>query len=96
MATLTVRLLTCDGLDDGEVCDAEYGGDTDVPSFNVLRGMARARAGWVAHAGRDYCPGHAAKPRAARGWLEAADEAALDRAADRLAAFLAPAAGGAR
>jgi hypothetical protein len=63
VSTLTIRILTCDGVDDGEVCPAEYGGDTDGQSFARLRQDAKALAGWTALAGRDYCPDHAAQAR---------------------------------
>lgn len=57
MGALTIRLLTCDGTHAGEVCDAEYGGDTDVPSHDVLRDRA-AEAGWRHDATQDtdHCP----------------------------------------
>lgn len=67
MSALEIRLLTCDGLDDGEVCDAEYGGDADMPSFRVLRAEAHTLANWTSANGRDYCPDHAAQARAVVG-----------------------------
>jgi len=54
---LTIRLLTCDGVDDGEVCGAEFGGDPDVLSLAALRGQARPDGWWSAD-GRDLCPDH--------------------------------------
>lgn len=59
MTALVIRILTCDAVDDGEVCDAEYGGDADVPSPDALRSDA-SENGWRRIPGdnTDYCPHH--------------------------------------
>ncbi|MER7788597.1 hypothetical protein [Streptomyces sp. NPDC097640] len=56
MSGLIIPILTCDGTHNGEVCDAEYGGDPDVPSLAKLRETASAE-GWMTGDDRDYCPG---------------------------------------
>lgn len=55
MSTLTILLLTCDGLIDREVCPEEYGGDLEVRSIETLRERA-AGEGWRSGDDRDYCP----------------------------------------
>ena len=55
MSGLLSPILTCDGTQQGEVCDAEYGGDPDVPSLAKLREIAGGK-GWMTAGGRDYCP----------------------------------------
>lgn len=86
MSALEVRLLTCDGVDDGEVCDAEYGNDTydetATRSFAQIREDAKTLANWTAAHGLDYCPDHAA-------------QAAADVAVTVLRSMIAPS-GGAR
>lgn len=57
MTALLIRILTCDGTDDGEVCAAEFGGDPDVPSIAALREQAKPD-GWHSADGRDLCPAH--------------------------------------
>ena len=59
MTGLVIRILTCDGTDDGEVCSAEFGGDPDVKSLDDLRRDA-AEEGWRRVPGDDidYCPHH--------------------------------------
>ncbi|MFF0183481.1 hypothetical protein [Streptomyces sp. NPDC005244] len=58
MTGLVIRILTCDETDDGEVCDAEYGGDADMPSLDALRSEA-AENGWRHLEGYgDFCPDH--------------------------------------
>lgn len=67
MSALQVRLLTCDGVDDGEVCDAEYGGnamdESETRAWVLLRGDAAALGDWSSVGGRDYCPDHADQAR---------------------------------
>lgn len=74
MSTLEVRLLTCDETDDGEVCDAEYGGDTtndtESRSWARLREDAKTQ-GWSSVDGRDYCPDHTAWARPVAGDVDA-------------------------
>lgn len=59
MTAHVARYLTCDGLPDGEVCDAELMADDGVDLIYTLRRTARD-GGWVAvgdgHDRRDYCP----------------------------------------
>ncbi|GAA4702389.1 hypothetical protein [Streptomyces youssoufiensis] len=56
MSALTIRIITCDGQPaDGEVCDAEYGGDPDTTSIAAVRQQARAE-GWQTGSRRDLCP----------------------------------------
>lgn len=57
MSGLIVRLLTCDGTDDGEVCDAELTAGDDVRSLVQLRTVAFRQHGWSTR-GRDLCPMH--------------------------------------
>ncbi|WP_030777187.1 hypothetical protein [Streptomyces sp. NRRL S-920] len=59
MTALVIRILTCDAVDDGEVCDSEFGGDPEVPSIEALR-RAAAEEGWRRPPGDDvdYCPHH--------------------------------------
>ncbi|MFE9363719.1 hypothetical protein ACFYNN_13060 [Streptomyces sp. NPDC006978] len=58
MSGLIVRLLLCDGLDDGEVCDAELTATPDVTSLTQLRTIAFRDLGWSTRGGRDLCPRH--------------------------------------
>ncbi|MFE2019845.1 hypothetical protein ACFW9O_17595 [Streptomyces sp. NPDC059499] len=57
MSGLVVRLLLCDGVDDGEVCDAELTATTDVRSLAQLRTVAFREHGWSTRGG-DHCPAH--------------------------------------
>ncbi|MCX4912884.1 hypothetical protein [Streptomyces sp. NBC_00687] len=59
MSGLEIRIITCDAVDDGEVCDGEYGGDPSVESLDALRREA-AEEGWRRLPGDDvdYCPHH--------------------------------------
>lgn len=56
---LVIRILTCDGTDDGEVCDSEFGGNPEVKSLDALRRDA-AEEGWRQVPGDDcdFCPHH--------------------------------------
>ncbi len=59
MTGLVIRILTCDAVDGGEVCDSEFGGDPATVSLDALRGEA-AEEGWRRLPGDDvdYCPHH--------------------------------------
>lgn len=58
MSVLTIRIITCDGTTDGEVCPAEHGGEPGLPLADLLR-TAR-EAGWaIRHDRRSFCPQHA-------------------------------------
>ncbi|MEV0917896.1 hypothetical protein AB0I93_27010 [Streptomyces sp. NPDC049967] len=57
MTGLIVRLLLCDGTDDGEVCDAELTAEDNVTSLTQLRTIAYRDHGWTTRRG-DYCPRH--------------------------------------
>lgn len=57
MSGFVIPLLTCDGVDDGEVCLEEFGGDHAVPSLVALRALADPE-GWWSGEGRDLCPDH--------------------------------------
>lgn len=57
MSGLVIRLLTCDGLDDGEVCDAELTAENGVNTLAQLRTIAWGEHQWSTRDG-DYCPRH--------------------------------------
>lgn len=57
MSSLVVRILLCDGLTDGEVCDAELTADDSVRSVTQLRTVAYRDNYWSTR-GRDLCPDH--------------------------------------
>lgn len=57
MSALVVRLLLCDGTDDGEVCPAELCAEDGVTSLAQLRKVAYRDHGWSTKRG-DFCPEH--------------------------------------
>jgi len=79
MSGLIVRLLLCDGTDDGEVCDAELTADDDIKSLTQLRTVAYRDHGWSTRGG-DHCPAHRDAAALARV-KDAADTLATHREA---------------
>ena len=57
MSGLVVRILLCDGLTDGEACDAELTATPDMRSLTQLRTVAYRDLGWSTR-GQDLCPEH--------------------------------------
>ena len=57
MSALVVRILLCDGANDGEACDAELTAEDDIRTVKQLRTVAYRDHNWSTR-GRDLCPEH--------------------------------------